>query len=508
MKKLISLLLALCVAFSMMAMPVSAAEVDPNLEGSWDYVVDNDVYDGNEVPTDVVTRGDYAIYMARLVCEDWDSWTIPSDYECVLTDMVDDTTELGRAVAFCYITGLVNGRGDGKYHPEQEVTREQICALLYRAYVEPVNGEEAPLAGQFDLAETENVTTFTDDISDWAEAAVKWAATYGIVVGHSDGTFGAGDEGTTQEQMAAILHRFVENETEAVTTTKFYLGVTSGDGYAKVAVNHAYVMNITLSPEKLNPAEVTLTAQMNDVASLKVSESKSHSVTVSTGLSGDPSLKDWMPQAWSFKDCNININITDGEETKSCVYVVTGSTAENGDAVIAFVPENVDDTRAAWHFLVNDENLTIKEYAEDDSYIKIGALSSLQIGSEKLIMEDMSKDLVLDNFSAMDELKQTIRDGVKLVPAEDCKIAASLDENTVLRVGQTEAKLDVPVTVTIAGVDEEKLAVLDVLSDLRAAESTYDMAQILVYALGDLVDALDEAGEVTVNVTIGESSIG
>ena len=171
MKKLISLLLVLCMVFSLMVVSVSADEVDPNLEGSWDYVNDNDVYDGDENPKDVVTRGDYAIYMARLVCPNWDTWTIPNDYDCVLTDMEGDTTELGKAVAYCYITGLVNGRGDGKYHPEQEVTREQICALLYRAYVDPVEKEgepekTAPLAGQFNLSETENVTTFTDDVSD------------------------------------------------------------------------------------------------------------------------------------------------------------------------------------------------------------------------------------------------------------------------------------------------------------------------------------------------------
>lgn len=505
MKKLISLLLVLCMVFSLMVVSVSADEVDPNLEGSWDYVNDNDVYDGDENPKDVVTRGDYAIYMARLVCPNWDTWTIPNDYDCVLTDMEGDTTELGKAVAYCYITGLVNGRGDGKYHPEQEVTREQICALLYRAYVDPVEKEgepekTAPLAGQFNLSETENVTTFTDDVSDWAVAAVEWAATYGIVVGHSDGTFGAGEEGTTQEQMAAILHRFVENETEAVTTTKFYLGVESGEGYAKVAVNHAYVMNVTLSPEKLNPAEVTLTAEMNDVASLKVSETKKHSVTVSTGLSGDPSLKDWMPQAWTFKDCNININITDGVDTKSCVYVVTGSTAANGDAVIAFVPENVEDTRAAWHFLVNDETLTIKEYAEDDSYIKIGALSYLHLGTEKLVMET-AEDLILDNFSAMDELKQNIRDHVMLETGCDYALEASLDATTALRVGQTEAVLNVPVTLSIEGVEDVEITVL---SDLRDSESTYDMASLLVKALGELISELDEMEEITVNVRIGE----
>lgn len=508
MKKLISLLLVLCVAFSMMAMSVSATEVDPNLEGSWDYVNDNDVFEGTEDPKDVVTRGDYALYMARLVSGELnESFAGAKLPDGKLTDMEDDGSELYAAVAYCFNKGLVNGRGDGKFHPEQEVTREQICALLYRAYVEPVQNDqaapvEAPLAELFTLAETDNVTNFTDEVSDWATSAVEWAATYGIIVGHADGTFGAGEEGTTQEQMAAILHRFAENETEAVTTTKFFLGVTSGDGYAKVAVNHAYVMNVTLSPEKLNPASVTLTAEMNDVASLKVSETKKHAVTIETGLSGDPSLKDWMPQAWAFEGCNININITDAatEETKSCVYVVSGSTAANGDAVFAFIPENVDDTRAAWHFLVNDENLSINEYAEDDSYIKIGALSYLHIGTEKLVMEG-TDDLILDNFSAMEDLKQTIRDGVKLETGVDYALEASLDATTALRVGQTEAVLNVPVTLSIEGVDAAEFTVL---SDLRDSESTYDMATLLVEALGELIAELDAMEEITVNVVFGE----
>lgn len=509
MKKLFSILLALVMVFSVMTMSVSAA-VDPNLQNSWDYVNSEGVFDGNEVATAVVTRGDYALYMARLVSqelnESFTGSTLPADK---LTDMSVSAhgADVYAAVAYCYSKGLVNGRGDGLFHPEQEVTREQICALLYRAYVEPVQNDanvvEAPLAELFTLTETENVTNFTDEVSDWAADAVEWAATFGIVVGHSDGTFGAGDEGTTQEQMAAILHRFAENETEAASTTKFYLGVESGDGYAKVAVNHAYVMNVTLSAEKLNPASVTLTAQMNDVASLGVSANgKSYSTTISTGLTGDPSLKDWMPEAWNFDGCNININITDAatEATKSCVYIVTGSTAENGDAKIVFMPENVEDTRAAWHFLVNDTNISVNEYAEDDSYIKIGALSYLQLGTEKLVMET-TNDLVLDNFSNMEALKQTIRDGVMLDVADEAAVVGSLDEGTALRVGQTEAVLNVPVTLTVEGVDGAED--LTILSELRASESTYDMASLLVQALGEVIGMVDAAEEVTVNVTIG-----
>lgn len=87
-----------------------------------------------------------------------------------------------------------NGISDGT-NPEQEVTREQLAAMLYRYADSPaVSG-----ALRFDDAGA---------VSDWAYAAVKWCAENGIMNGVGSNL--AAPQGLARRgQVAAMLMRFL-----------------------------------------------------------------------------------------------------------------------------------------------------------------------------------------------------------------------------------------------------------------------------------------------------------
>jgi hypothetical protein len=80
------------------------------------------------------------------------------------------------AVRWAYAQGLVTGYGDGKFGPEDLVTREQLAAILWRAA-----GSPEP---------TQTALGFTDagTISDYAQKAMLWVNENGIVGGYTDNT--------------------------------------------------------------------------------------------------------------------------------------------------------------------------------------------------------------------------------------------------------------------------------------------------------------------------------
>ena len=86
------------------------------------------------------------------------------------------------AVAWGSANGLVNGYGDGRFGPEDPITREQLAAFLYRYAMS--QGEDVTVSG--------DLTAFTDgaEASGWAAEALAWAVGLGILNG-SDGKWSA-----------------------------------------------------------------------------------------------------------------------------------------------------------------------------------------------------------------------------------------------------------------------------------------------------------------------------
>ena len=145
-------------------------------------------------PGGPVTRAQMASFVARLVDT---SYTPLPDAE---TDAFADDDEsvhednINRLAA----AGVVTGRGDGRYAPDEPVTRAQMATFLVRAY-------ELISAQTLDPAVSDH---FVDDDEDTHEANIDLAAQLGLTGGVAEGVYEPG-AALRRDQMASFLARTV-----------------------------------------------------------------------------------------------------------------------------------------------------------------------------------------------------------------------------------------------------------------------------------------------------------
>ena len=105
-------------------------------------------------------------------------------------------------MAWASANGVVSGYESGLFGPEDQVTREQLAAILYRY---------AQLSGK-DTDQTADLSGYADQgsISDWAAQAVQWACGSGLMTGRSANSLAPA--GTlTRAEAATMLKAFCEN---------------------------------------------------------------------------------------------------------------------------------------------------------------------------------------------------------------------------------------------------------------------------------------------------------
>lgn len=102
-------------------------------------------------------------------------------------------------VAACVEAGYINGVSETEFAPNENITREQACAILGRAL---------NVAGEGEL-------TFTDvaEVEEYAKAFVAALAEMGIVNGYEDGTF-APKNNITRAEAAKIIAGVLAAQTE------------------------------------------------------------------------------------------------------------------------------------------------------------------------------------------------------------------------------------------------------------------------------------------------------
>lgn len=118
---------------------------------------------------------------------------------------VDENAYYASAAAWAAENGIVSGFGDGRFGPDDEITREQMALILmnYARY----KGYSTKNANDLD--------NFTDagEINSWALDAVRWANAEGMMNGRSADIIAP--LGTaTRAEAATILMRFLENNAE------------------------------------------------------------------------------------------------------------------------------------------------------------------------------------------------------------------------------------------------------------------------------------------------------
>jgi hypothetical protein len=114
---------------------------------------------------------------------------------------VEEGSYYDKAINWAAANGIVEGYNEEEFGPDDDITREQVAAILYRY---------AAFKG-YDVTKTADLTKFSDneDISSWAAAVMSWANAEGLITGTTDATLLPSDN-ATRAQLAAILYRFIK----------------------------------------------------------------------------------------------------------------------------------------------------------------------------------------------------------------------------------------------------------------------------------------------------------
>lgn len=105
------------------------------------------------------------------------------------------------AVTWAADNGIVNGISSSTFSPNANVTREQMAAILYR-YAQ---------YKKYNTAASSSLNSFSDhtSVSGYAVASLQWSVAEKLVNGSNGKLMPTGN--ATRAQVAAILHRFMEN---------------------------------------------------------------------------------------------------------------------------------------------------------------------------------------------------------------------------------------------------------------------------------------------------------
>lgn len=108
------------------------------------------------------------------------------------------------AVIWANQNNIVEGYGNGKFGPMDNITREQMATVLYR-YAN-VKGYDTS------VGQDTNILSYSDafDISDWAMEAMQWACGEGLIKGRTESAIVPAGRAIRAEA-ATILIRFIKN---------------------------------------------------------------------------------------------------------------------------------------------------------------------------------------------------------------------------------------------------------------------------------------------------------
>lgn len=131
-----------------------------------------------------------------------------------------------QAVQWVSQQGYINGYNDGRFGANDNVTRAQLAAILYRAAGSPA---------------ASGTTRFPDVASTaYYVNAASWTAAGGLINGYQDGRFGVNDP-ITRQQVTAIFWRWAGSPAASADDYADEAGISD---YAKTAVDWARANNI------------------------------------------------------------------------------------------------------------------------------------------------------------------------------------------------------------------------------------------------------------------------
>lgn len=205
-QRILSALLALCIVFSLVptALAEKADDFTDVSRSDWyyqfvDYVTSkgyfNGVADKTFAPAENMTRAMFVTVLFRFHGAKGDS------SQSAFVDVAPGEWYTA-AINWAAANKIVDGVGNGKFAPNDPITRAQMCAMIER-YLDLYRK-----AWKVTLPESGSLSVMVDEsaIPAYALAAVKQCQRHGLVNGFEDGTFRPNDL-STRAQVAAVIYR-------------------------------------------------------------------------------------------------------------------------------------------------------------------------------------------------------------------------------------------------------------------------------------------------------------
>ena len=172
-------------------------------KGDWfyddvEYVYSKGIMDGVSkrefAPNETLTRAMIVKILYRIEGE-------PAGYRASGFNDVESGRWYTEAVAWAAEKEIVKGYGNGKFGPNDPVTREQLAAILYR-YTQYKGWSTAAASG--------SLKGFADEtsVSSYAVDAMNWAVDEGLLKGANNKL--SPKSNATRAQVAAIIHRYLK----------------------------------------------------------------------------------------------------------------------------------------------------------------------------------------------------------------------------------------------------------------------------------------------------------
>ena len=248
--KVLAVLMALAVFSTTMASAAGSDKFTDVPSDSWykqyvDFVVDNGYMNGVSstkfAPNDNLTRAMFATILAR-----YDGATVDNSKATAFSDVAVNQWYTG-SIAWANEKGIVNGTGSGKFSPEANITRQDLCVMVerYITYVESTTDKVHVTPGV--------AKTFTDEgqIASYAKSAMDKAVIHGLIFGYPDGSVRP-TQNITRAECAAIISRIAWKSGDGKDSHEMTFYDAKGNVQETVTVKTGDTFTVPQGPAKDN----------------------------------------------------------------------------------------------------------------------------------------------------------------------------------------------------------------------------------------------------------------
>ena len=173
--------------------------------------------------TQSITRADFCALAAAV----YRTWEKSGNVKSVEKTAVSFSDTKDEDVLLCASLGVVNGVGNGKFAPQQQLTRQQAASMLHRL------GNLRKDAKNEVKDRMPHVFADGADIQAWARNDVYWAYNSGVMNGVSGNRFAPNNSYTHEQSIATMLRLYDTKyaEVPSKTAAKYTVVVDSDDGF-------------------------------------------------------------------------------------------------------------------------------------------------------------------------------------------------------------------------------------------------------------------------------------